>query len=93
MSERYVNPRLKSGLAHVFANSFDEGKHTRIVSLIWHEAEFSMCKTKAFHRLYERRALEVFRSLDKSLTEGKTLRMEWTPNNELALTPDFLPQR
>ena len=93
MSERYVNPRLKSGLAHVFANSFDEGNHLRVWSFVWYEHEFSMCKTKAFRRLYEARALAVFRSLDKSLTDGKTVRMAWTPHGELVITPDFLPKR
>ena len=93
MVERYRNPRLWSGLAYILANSYDKGNHIYSVSYVWYEQEFSLCKTKAFRELYEFRAYEVFRSLDKSLTKGKTIRTAWNNRNELVITPDFLPNQ
>ena len=60
--ERYINPRLTSGIEHVMyitASAELFGQHN--AGFVWYEPEFSLCKTKAFRKLYEARALELAR--------------------------------
>jgi hypothetical protein len=84
--ERYINPRLTSGIEHVMyitASAELFGQHS--AGFVWYEPEFSLCKTKAFRKLYEARALELARRVRREKGYDLEVKVSWTVHNELVI--------
>ena len=84
--EQYWNPRLTSGLEYVMNITASPGKFgQRSTGFVWFEPEFSLCKTKAFRKLYEARAMDLALKIRKERGYDLEIKVEWTVHNELVI--------
>jgi hypothetical protein len=86
VSERYVNPRLTSGIEYVMsitANKPLYGQHS--CGFIWYEPEFSLCKTKAFRKLYEARAMKLAQAVRRERGYELEISVSWNVRDELII--------
>ena len=84
--EQYWNPRLTSGLEYVMNITASPEKFgQRNTGFVWFEPEFGLCKTKAFRKLYEARAMDLALKIRKERGYDLEIKVSWTVHNELVI--------
>jgi len=84
--EEYWNPRLTSGIEYVMnitANKERYGQHS--CGFVWYEPEFSLCKTKAFRKLYEARAWKLAQAIRRERGYDLEISVSWNVRDELII--------